>query len=504
MNPITTAHAMRAFEEAHFAAGTATPEALMLAAGTGAAELFLEFRQSLPDRECRRVVILAGHGNNGGDGIVMAQCLAERIPLPVELFLTAEPDKLSGVGRSFLAELPEQVIVHHQVTPVFQPGDTVIDALLGTGLSGALREPYRSWIAALNAAEVPVFSVDLPSGLGADLAVRADRTAAIGFFKDILFSGEGAACAGTLRRVPLPLSGAPDSVGEAVDAAALRQATRRIDNTVHKYRKGSVLLLGGSRDYPFAPFLSARSALRAGAGLVRLLIPENCPFPGGVPAGLIVRPLPADAGCFDRDYDDLPVAYSAKADLVAAGPGLGRNPATAALIARLCRMEQPLLLDADGLFFASQMASEIRRRTAPTLLTPHWGEARILAEGAGITLPDDDPDEAARELAEAYHSHVILKGRFTRVAAPGGRVVTNTSGSPALATAGSGDCLTGVAAAFLAQTRGENMLEQASLAVFLHGLTGELAAQRFNTRGVIADDLADLLPEAWRSVTFRA
>ena len=150
------------------------------------------------------------------------------------------------------------------------------------------------------------------------------------------------------------------------------------------------------------------------------------------------------------------------------------------------------------------MPETVAARQSPTLLTPHWGEAEILARGAGVELDCDDPAESARTLARSYQATVVLKGRFTVTAAPDGTTIRNTSGSPALATAGSGDCLTGLAGALLAAPEAGSVTERAALAVFLHGLAGEIAARKYSTRGVIADDIAELIPDAWRMTTFRA
>lgn len=504
MDPIVTARAMRDFETEQFASGYAAPETLMLAAGTGAAQLFLDFFRELAPAERRKVVVLAGHGNNGGDGIVMADLLARQLDVPVELCLTAPEERISPTAKHFLDRLSGKV-VRRSAMPELGGGDVVIDALLGTGLSGTVREPYRSRIAAVNASRRPVFSVDLPSGLGADLAVRADLTAVIGFYKDTLFTAQGEACSGRLRRVPLPLEGAPDAGAHAFDAADADALTSRPEQTLHKYRKGSVLIFGGSRDYPFAPFLSARAALRGGAGLVKLFLPGRTELPGGQPLSLIVNRIGGDGhfGELPRELRDA-VASDPRPSCLAAGPGLGRAPQSAALLRELCAFERPLVLDADGLFFAAQMPETVAARRSPTLLTPHWGEAETLARGAGVELDRDDPAASALTLARSYRALVVLKGRFTVTAAPDGTTIRNTSGSPALATAGSGDCLTGLAGALLAAPDAGSVTERAALAVFLHGLAGEIAARQYSTRGVIADDIAELIPEAWRTTTFRA
>ena len=505
MNPVITPRAMRDFEAAHFAAGSASPEALMLAAGNGAAQLFFDFFRELAPAERQSVVILAGHGTNGGDGIVMANALVRKLDVPVRLVLTAPPERLAPTAAHFFKLLAPEVIRDDDAAAP-RPGEVVIDALLGTGLSGTVREPYRSRIAAVNASGRPVFSVDLPSGLGADLAVRADMTAVIGFYKDTLFTAQGECCTGRLRRVPLPLPGAPEAHESAFDSHDAAALTPRVEQNIHKYRKGSVLIFGGSRDYPFAPFLSARAALRGGAGLVKLFLPEGTESPGALPLSLIVNRVAGAEQYWQGLAEALRdgTAFASRPHCLVAGPGLGRKTQSAALIEALCRLDQPLVLDADGLFFAAQMADLVAARRMPTLLTPHWGEAETLARGAGLSLDRDDPAGSARSLAQCYRACVVLKGRFSVTAAPDGTTIRNTSGTPALAVAGSGDCLTGLAGALLAAPGAGSTAERAALAVFLHGLAGEIAARHYSDRGVIADDLPDLIPAAWRMTTFRA
>lgn len=499
---IVTADAMRRFETDCFAAGSAMPEGLMAEAGRGAADCFHDFFRALPPAARRRVIIAAGHRNNGGDGIVMAGHLARELKdTAIELHLVCVPDKLSSAARHFYSALPRGVPVHCGTLPQFRPGDVIVDALLGTGLSGNLREPYRSWIARLNASRCPVFSVDLPSGLGSDCYVQADMTAAIGWFKDSLFTPEGARCAGRLRRIALTLPGEPERCGTAIDAEAVARRFRRLDAAIHKYQKGSVLLLGGSVAYPHAPFLSGRAALRAGAGMVRLLTPAGVTIPGGAPLALIVSPLSGNHGFFSgRDLDELST-YTARVDVVAVGPGLGRHESVRDFLAGIVKLPLPLVLDADALYFAAEMADAIRARTAPTVLTPHAGEAALLAAGAGVSSIPNDPVADARSLADAYAACIVRKGCHSVIALPGGHCVRNSSGCPALATAGSGDCLTGMIAAALAGDSAGELLPAVAEAVFLHGLAGELAAEVYGMRGVIADDLPELIPAARRSIT---
>ena len=504
MELVITSEAMRLWEQANFASQLADPIELMYIAGSGCTEYFLEFSSRY--RNFRRVVIFAGHGNNGGDGVVMASLLAEKLEAEVVLALAMEPEKLSAASRFYFEKLPGRVKVMLAKEVVINKYDLIVDALLGTGCFQPVREPYKSLIARINQSKQPVFAVDLASGLGADVAVKAGMTAAIGAFKDILFTEEGTENSGLLRKVDLPLELAPENNSD-IFAASLqwyRSTMPELPRNVHKYQRGSVLVVGGSREYFQAPYLTARSALRGGAGLVRLLVPFAVQ-PGSGCLSVIPVGIAAENGAFDQKSLEYVKANSEKANCIAAGPGMGRNLCTKEFIAGLMAMEKPLLLDADALFFAAQMPELFRSRRYPTILTPHWGEAQTLARGAGITF-NGDKIAFARHLAQAYNSITVLKGARTLIAEPDNKVWINTSGTPALATAGSGDVLTGLIAAEIAglgnETSSGKVMQAICRGVFLHGLAGELAQERFGETGAVADDLPELAAECNSKVKF--
>lgn len=493
MDQIISSASMRLCEEANFSAGLADPLELMYIAGKNCAETFLK---NADRYGCfQRVVIFAGHGNNGGDGVVAASILAGQLSAEIVLALALPPEKLSASGKYYFAQLNKQVKVAAAEEVVLTGHDIVIDALLGTGCSPTMREPYRSLIQTINQSRRPVFSIDLPSGLGSDIAVKANMTAVIGYFKDILFSNEGIEHSGQLQLIELPLILPPGESGlTAAHAQWFRATSPAISRNVYKYQRGSVLVIGGSNEYFQAPFLTARSALRAGAGLVRLLVPFAVQ-PGSGTLSVIPVTVPAAAGAFDKDSLQYIEKYSGKSDCIAVGPGLGRNLCCKDFIAGVLKINKPLILDADALFFAAQMPEHFRNRHAPVILTPHRNEAKMLAQGLNMELPEDNAN-AAKMLAQKYNSTVLLKGARTAVASPGGKVRLNTSGTPALATAGSGDVLTGIIAAELAIWRSAattaTAFTAASRGAFLHGLAGELAEEKFGSCGVIADDLPEM------------
>ena len=489
MQMIISSQAMRSCEQANFDAGLATPENLMQIAGDGCTAELLKFAAC---RQYRRIVIFAGKGNNGGDGIVIADNLARAQQLPVILALAAAPAELSTCSQHFFARLDARVKIVPAAEVELKNSDIIIDALLGTGCQTPMREPYRSLINKINQATATVFAVDLPSGLGSDCCVRADFTAVIGFFKDQLFTDQGIENSGILRRVELPLPIRPQSTEKRVYASDIDfycRSCRILPRQVHKYQRGSVVIAGGSRDYFQAPFLSGRAALRNGAGMVHLAVPFAV-APGSGTLSLITAQMPGSDGYLSGKSFEAMNNILKKADVLAVGPGMGRAAVSGEFMEQVLNSQLPLVIDADALWHAAGMLEILRNRSAAAVLTPHRGEAALLAKACNIVLSDDD-EVAAQQLAGKTGSVVLLKGARTVIADPAGDLYRNSSGTPALATAGSGDVLTGLIASEIAA--GANPLPQAVLrAAFLHGLAGEAGALEWGETGVIADDLAEL------------
>ena len=496
---IISADEMRRIEAANFAAEHTDDKTLMLAAGQGCTVEFCKFFHTLSQR--KRIVVFAGHGNNGGDGVVIANELTHCQSVPVILVLAAAPERFSDCSKYYFERLSPAVQLLDAQTLSIEPQDVIIDALLGTGCRAPVRAPYGELIDRINSANVPVFAVDLPSGLGTDKCVKADFTAVIGYFKDALFTADGVENSGILRRVPLPLTLLPEknsAIPCAADLLFYRQSTPPLPGNTHKYRRGSVLVIGGSAEYMNAPFLTARSALRSGAGLVRLVLPFPV-SPGSGTLSVIPSTVSSCNGSFcHKSWTDLQ-PFLPKTSAVAAGPGMGRSSHASDFTAQLLTLDRPLLLDADALFHLGNHLELLRQRQFPTVLTPHGGEARLLAEAWDLELPPDNI-EAARRLAHTAKAVILLKGPRTVTAAPDGRVIINTSATAALATAGSGDCLSGAIAAELCHALDQgDALTAAARGAFLHGMAGLLAEQRFGG-GVIADDLPEYMAAAARQI----
>ena len=428
-----TAEEMRAAEAGH------DVDTMMQRAGSAVAE---ELMRRFPD--ARRIALHAGGGANGGDGRIAAEILQAQ-------------------GRELVDERP----------------DVVVDALLGTGLKGAPRDETSQLIEQINAAGVPVLAVDIPSGVNATTgevagaAVQADVTVTMHGPKVGLAVAPGRFHAGEVTVADIGLEPA-ETEHRLVTAEILAEVPRRSARD-NKYTAGHVLVVGGSRGMTGAPALAARAAFRADAGYVTIAAPaESLPVLESLVLEAVKRPL-----------EDVFEA-AAKASALAVGPGLGREPDAKALVRRLLtEVELPAVVDADALF-------ELEPGEWPALrvLTPHEGElARLLGR--------DSKEVAAhrlasvQEAAEKFQAVVVLKGEDSLVAAPGRGVLVSALGRPSLATAGTGDVLTGVTAAFLA--KGMEPQRAAAAACAVQQIASHRAEQRY---GLVASDVVEALPSA--------
>jgi NAD(P)H-hydrate epimerase len=431
LEPLYTAEEMRAAEAGH------DVDAMMQRAGTAVAE---ELMRRWPD--ARRIAIHAGGGANGGDGRIAAEVLQAQ-------------------GRELVDERP----------------DVVIDALLGTGLKGAPREEMSPLIDQINAAGVPVVAVDIPSGVNASTgevagaAVRSDVTVTMHGPKVGLAVAPGRFHSGEIAVADIGLEPA-ETEHRLVTPEILAEVPRRSSRD-NKYTAGHVLVVGGSRGMTGAPALAARAALRADAGYVTIVAPgESLPVLETLVLEAVKRPL-------EQAFE-----AAARAKALAVGPGLGREKESKALVRRLlAEVEVPAVVDADALF-----ELEPGEWPAPRVLTPHEGElARLLGreskEIAAHRLA------SVQEASERFDCVVVLKGEDSLVAAPGRGVLVCALGLPSLSTAGTGDVLTGITAAFLA--KGMEPHQAAAAACAAQQLASREASQRY---GLVASDVIEALP----------
>lgn len=486
---------------------------LMERAGAGLAFECALFASSLPARHARRFVILAGKGNNGGDAFVAARLLTTLKPdMEVRLHCACDVKGISGDAAAMFAKMPEKLKVSASFnleSDDLREGSIIIDGLLGTGFSGSLRKPFAEWISLVNASALPVVAIDLPSGLDADsgkvgeTAIMADLTVTMALPKKGMLTGDGPLHCGRIKAIDIGIprrfiDEAPDGT-DVVMASDVRPLLTREGFATHKGERGHVLVIGGSRRYPGAPALSANAALKAGAGLVTLAIPEGANPHGPVHNAVIVRRIPNSGdGHFNDSSIPLIRELMAKADALVLGPGLSLDPGTSTIVQAVAGSGRPAVFDADALNLISEDPSLLEGMNPGCVLTPHVGEMRRLAKGFGIDCPADARERCAAALAARTKAHVILKGCRSIIAAPSGKLSVNGSGCPALATAGSGDSLAGILAAFLA--RGLDSFSAANAAVFIHGLAGELACP-CGSRGLVADELPDFIAKAMREIS---
>jgi ADP-dependent NAD(P)H-hydrate dehydratase / NAD(P)H-hydrate epimerase len=431
LEPLYTAEEMRAAEAGH------DVDAMMQRAGAAVAE---ELMRRFPD--ARRIALHAGGGANGGDGRIAAEILHAQ-------------------GRELVDESP----------------DVAIDALLGTGLKGEPREETSRVIEQINAGGAPVLAVDVPSGVNASTgevagaAVRADVTVTMHGPKVGLAVAPGRFHAGEVAVADIGLEAA-ETEHRLVTPEILAEVPRRSPRD-NKYTAGHVLVVGGSRGMTGAPALAARAALRADVGYVTIAAPaESLPVLETLVLEAVKRPL-----------EDVFEA-AAKAKALAVGPGLGREADTKALVHRLLtEVELPAVVDADALF-----ELEAGDWPAPRVLTPHEGElARLMGRESKEVAADRLA--SVQEAAKKFRAVVVLKGEDSLVAAPGHGVLVCALGLPSLSTAGTGDVLTGITAAFLAKRMEPQRAAAAACAA--QQLASREAAQRY---GLIASDVVEVLP----------
>ena len=517
-----SAHVVSVVREAEQALMARLPEgALMRRAAMG---LAIHCARMLPRVHGSRVTLLVGGGDNGGDALFAGASLAARgaCVRAVLAGRRVHPEGLAalraaggrmidngpaaasgapGVQRNFGTHgeggAPRALITAEARAAVLD-ADLLVDGLVGIGGSGGLREPYASLAVLASDAPAAVVAVDLPSGVDADTgevpgeAVRADATVTFGTYKPGLFVDPGAVRAGRVSLVDIGLDPELPEADlvrpQAVDIARLLPVPSAEDD---KYRRGVLAVRAGSDQYRGAAVLCVGGALRTGVGMVR--------YGGGedVLSQVIARwPEVVGLHLDPRSSTDLgPGRVSA----VVVGPGRGTHPANADELRALLESDVPVLLDADALNLVSSsvaLTELVHRRGAPTLLTPHAGElARLLPDTDRAEIEAHRLEQATRA-AKLYRSTVLLKGSTTVIAHPGERTVVNPTGTPLLATAGSGDVLSGVAGALLAS--GLSGQDAAMCGAYLHGRAAVLAREG---APISASDLLDALPLAVAEVT---
>jgi ADP-dependent NAD(P)H-hydrate dehydratase / NAD(P)H-hydrate epimerase len=469
---------------------------LMERAGAGLAQLV---HTAVPEG---RVAVVCGKGNNGGDGLVVARVLRDR-GRDVDVLLLGAADDFQGDARTNLERLTGPAARRFEPAALNGVG-AIVDAILGTGFQGEPRDPARSAIAAINAAtdEAMIFACDVPSGVDsstgeiAGVAVTAAATATFHAAKPGLWIAPGKAHAGEVTVVDIGIpAGAPVQAQIGLIDGAITEAIPVRGRESTKFAAGAVFVCGGSLGLTGAPSLASEAATRAGAGYVTAFVPSSLHqiFELRLLEVMTV-PLPDRDGALQPDGAERIAERLERAGSLVLGPGLGRDDGTVAFCRNLAsRAEVPLLLDADGLNAHAERLESLVKRSAATVLTPHAGElARLL--GTSSDEIERRRLASARRAASVAQAVVVLKGDDTIVAEPSGRTAVNRGGAAALATAGTGDVLSGVIGAYLAKRM--DPFEAACAGVLVHATAGKLAAEWIGPEGVIARDVIDALPRA--------
>jgi len=466
--------------------------------------VFFCILSSLSDLSTKKFAVFAGPGNNGGDGLVTARKLISN-GAEVKIFFLGDPDKYQGSAKlnfDIIKKITKiEKFEKNSAENYVKDCDAIVDAIFGTGLYKDVDGKYADAISIINASKKPVYSIDIPSGINGDtgkvmgIAVKANYTITFGTLKsgNILYPGFE-----YCGKIVVSHISFPPSLYEA--GSLLTEINVPIfipvrDKAGYKNMFGNVLVVAGSKNYYGAPYFSALSFLKAGGGYARLVVPKSLVQSVSDAKELVFYPV-------SETYDGS-VHYSEKteilklaeiSDFVVLGPGLSLNAETQTLVAELAsEIKKPLLIDGDGLTAISDHLEILRSRTADTILTPHLGEMSRIAQKE-INAILEDEIEFVRSFSQTNHVHLVLKGAHTKIGTPAGKVYINMTGNAGMATAGSGDVLTGTIAAM--HGLGLNTENAVRMGVFAHGLAGDLAAKEKGEDGMVARDILEHLPQA--------
>lgn len=458
-----------------------------------------------------RVGIICGKGNNGGDGLALARRLSIR-GVAVRVALLAPFNSLGGeakINLNILRKTDVQIVPSASVralSDITVWSDILIDAVLGVGLASPLKGVFAQTVEMINASGKPVVAVDIPTGINADtgevmgVAIKADLTVTMALLKRGLVLLPGAEYAGTVRvadiGIPYEAVDREKILLSRLDRGSAWGVFHPREAGAHKGDFGHLMIVAGSPGKAGAAVMSARSALRTGAGLASVATPSSLVpiIQSQIAEAMCIPSAESIEGTLGTGSEEELLKASMGMSACAIGPGLSSHHETIQVVRNLIqRMTIPLVIDADGLNAVAGSTDILKRAKAPVILTPHPGEMGRLLGVSSIEVQKDRIGIAS-DFSEKYKVILVLKGAGTVVACPDGRLFINSTGNPGMATGGTGDALTGMIGSLLAQ--GYPATQAACLGVYLHGLAGDLAAQEKGETGMITGDLIEKIPEA--------
>ena len=483
---------------------------LMENAGKGATEVLLS---TFPDLSGSRIGIVAGRGNNGGDGFVIARYLAQK-GIRVTVYLLANRSDVSGDAAEnlYLMDPIKIPVIEMKHADQFAANKTAmtqqdiwVDAILGTGLNSDVKGYFKEIIDFINSRNKPVFSVDIPSGLNSDtgqacgVCIQAHTTATFAFPKIGHMLFPGAEYTGNLHVVDI---GIPSHIVAGVapthhllTAAKIEKNLCRRSPESHKGSNGHLMIVSGSTGKTGAAAMAATSAMRSGAGMVTLGIPKSL---NAVAETLVLEAMTFPLSEYEEGflgesaYDEIMEQLSGK-QCLAVGPGIGTEPETVRLVHRLIKnCTVPMVIDADGLNNIAGHTQILKAAAGPVVITPHPGEMARLLDTTAQQIQKDRIG-AAKNFASAHAVHVVLKGARTVIAHPDGTVYVNPTGNPGMASGGMGDVLTGVIAGLI--TQGYSPETAARTGVYLHGAAADTLAEKIGPVGFLAGEVMNAVPE---------
>ena len=458
----------------------------------------------------KNFVCFCGVGHNGGDGLVVARKLYSNGG-KVTIFILGDRSKFQGAAKqnfNIVNKLQIRIINLQDVSLALEAinsSDAIIDAIFGTGLDREVKGLYKDVISMINASRKTVFSIDIPSGINGDTgqvmgtAVKAHYTTTFGLPKrgNLLYPGfeMGGKLFVTHISFP-PVMQDSDQLKIATNDTIPIPARNK---DTHKGNYGKVLFIAGSSDCVGAPYFAAQSFLKAGGGLSYLATPGNvAAFIGNKGSEIVLKPLKSTtSGSISLENKHELLQFAENADMVVIGPGISLNKETQTLVKEFsAEFEKPLLIDGDGITAVTSDLDCIKKRKSPTILTPHLGE---MARIAKLKIDDivKNKIEVLQSTAQELNATIVLKGAHSLIGYPDRRVFINLSGNPGMATAGSGDVLTGVIAAMFGL--GFSVNDAVRMGVFLHGFAGDLTAKDKGEDGLIASDIMEQLPASMKA-----